>query len=354
MSDLNEQLLPCPFCGGADHHIETMSVQPDDFHDAHVECGTCEAHGRRAYSLEGWLSSKDEAKAEAVIAWNRRAPAAAPAPVAAISDAIAAYRPGTWFDARTIDEMQAFYMSRLPAIREAAKEHGYAIGLHGSARRDFDLLAMPWREGAADRDTLAHAIADAACGILREGAYDWEAKPAGRVATSIPICWTAHDNPDFDGMISAGHIDLSLIDAALAAVPAAATIVQAEPVAWACPLNERHETMEKPDVAWGAECDWDEQYKPFPLYAAPTASTADAKDAASMRGHREPFYLMANCRRLLTHPRWKAAPNWVIAMELFATGSTSAWEICREAGIDGDAKTVERAAIATSADEVKS
>lgn len=41
------------------------------------------------------------------------------------------YTPGTWFKARTVDEMQAFFNSRLPAIREAAKECGYAIGVHG-------------------------------------------------------------------------------------------------------------------------------------------------------------------------------------------------------------------------------
>jgi hypothetical protein len=129
-------------------------------------------------------------------------------------EAIDSYEPGHWFEARTIDEMQAFYLSRLPAIRAAAHEHGYAIGLHGSTRRDFDLMAMQWRDGASDKDSLARAIADAACGIRREGSYDWEKKPSGRVATSMPVCWTDHGNPDFDNMVSAGHIDLSIMDAA--------------------------------------------------------------------------------------------------------------------------------------------
>lgn len=53
-------------------------------------------------------------------------------------------------------------------------------------------------------------------------------------------------------------------------------------------------------------------------------------------GHREPYYLLKNCRRLLPRTKWNSKPNWVIAMELFATGSTSAREICREAGIDPD------------------
>ena len=111
----------------------------------------------------------------------------------------------------SIDQMQAFYMSRLPAIREAAKEHGYALGLHGSARRDFDLMAMPWRDGCSNRETLAHAVAQAACGIDLNGEYQWEKKPNGRWAVSMCICWTDHSE-QFKGMISVGHIDLSVME----------------------------------------------------------------------------------------------------------------------------------------------
>jgi len=119
------------------------------------------------------------------------------------------FKPGSWTDIPTVDDLERFYLSRLPAIREAAQALGYAIGLHGSCRRDLDLIAAPWRDGAADADTLAHAVAQAACGIDRAGAYDWEQKPAGRVATSIPICW-----PAWHGQAGAGHIDLSVMPAA--------------------------------------------------------------------------------------------------------------------------------------------
>jgi hypothetical protein len=111
----------------------------------------------------------------------------------------------SWYKATTLDEMEAFYWFVLPRIRYSAYLAGYAIGVHGSCRRDFDLMAMPWREGYSDVDTLAHAIAIAACGITRDGPYQWEQKPAGRIATSIPICWTSWHN-----MIGAGHIDLSV------------------------------------------------------------------------------------------------------------------------------------------------
>lgn len=116
------------------------------------------------------------------------------------------FKAGTWIDIPTVDDLTRFYLSRLPAIREAAEAHGYAIGVHGSLQRDFDLIAAPWRDGASDAETLAHAVAQAACGIDRAGAYDWEQKPAGRLATSIPICW-----PAWHGQTGAGHIDLSVM-----------------------------------------------------------------------------------------------------------------------------------------------
>lgn len=115
-------------------------------------------------------------------------------------------KPVSWVEIPTVDALETFYLSRLPAIRAAAHALGYAIGLHGSCRRDLDLIAAPWRDGAADADTLAHAVAQAACGIDRAGSYDWEQKPAGRLATSIPICW-----PAWHGQVGAGHIDLSVM-----------------------------------------------------------------------------------------------------------------------------------------------
>jgi len=121
------------------------------------------------------------------------------------------FKLGSWLEVQTLDEMEAFYISRLPAIREAARTHGYAIGVHGSMRRDLDLIAMQWRDNPSDKDTLAHAIAAAACGISRNGRYQWEKKPCGRFAVSLPICVTNCSNPNFDKP-SIGHIDLSVIE----------------------------------------------------------------------------------------------------------------------------------------------
>lgn len=116
------------------------------------------------------------------------------------------YIPGTWFEVPTRDVLEKFFQSRLPAIREAARALGYALGVHGSMRRDFDLIATPWVDEYSTPDALAHAIANAACGITRQGNYDWEVKPHTRIATSIPVCW-----PQWYGEPGCGHIDLSVV-----------------------------------------------------------------------------------------------------------------------------------------------
>lgn len=52
---------------------------------------------------------------------------------------------------------------------------------------------------------------------------------------------------------------------------------------------------------------------------------------------KTPRQILAAVRRLM--PRNKQ-PNWALAMEVFCVGSTYGYRICREAGIDPDAKTL--------------
>ena len=57
--------------------------------------------------------------------------------------------------------------------------------------------------------------------------------------------------------------------------------------------------------------------------------------------HFTPFYLLSNCRRLAA-PEYLRKPNWALACDLFAVGSTTARRICREAGIDPEATEVRK------------
>lgn len=90
-----------------------------------------------------------------------------------------------------------YYLQLLPIIREAARRHGYAIGIHGSLERDFDLIAAPWQEIVSSPDVLAIAVKGAVNGVFNENA-DKEGrtghrldnptrKPHGRLAWSIQI-----------------------------------------------------------------------------------------------------------------------------------------------------------------------
>lgn len=50
--------------------------------------------------------------------------------------------------------------------------------------------------------------------------------------------------------------------------------------------------------------------------------------------------VVANVRRLMPKIWSKRHPNWVAVMEIFATGSGRAWQMCEQAGIDPEAHEV--------------
>ncbi len=55
-----------------------------------------------------------------------------------------------------------------------------------------------------------------------------------------------------------------------------------------------------------------------------------------------PFYILSNVRRILSRAYNKRTPNWVLACEVFAVGSTSAMRICKEAEIDPSGYTIKK------------
>lgn len=77
----------------------------------------------------------------------------------------------------------------LPAVRAVAREHGYAIGLHGSMARDLDLIAVPWVDNAAPAEVLVDAVMKAVGGQFAPRDLGFERNPAyrphGRRAWSI-------------------------------------------------------------------------------------------------------------------------------------------------------------------------
>ena len=64
------------------------------------------------------------------------------------------------------------YAQLLPRIRAVGKQLGYAIAIHGSMQRDFDLLATPWVPEAASAEELVAAIAVEVGGFVVGGGED--------------------------------------------------------------------------------------------------------------------------------------------------------------------------------------
>lgn len=71
------------------------------------------------------------------------------------------------------------YAASLPYLQHLAREHGYAMAVHGSMRTDLDLVAVPWVEDARPAEELVEAIRDHVGGHFesREG---WEKCPGYR------------------------------------------------------------------------------------------------------------------------------------------------------------------------------
>lgn len=74
------------------------------------------------------------------------------------------------------------YCSLYPALAEIARKHGYAMAIHGSMARDFDLICVPWTEKPSqpqvvvDEFTSTFAMTDVTSPDIR---------PHGRMVYSI-------------------------------------------------------------------------------------------------------------------------------------------------------------------------
>lgn len=98
--------------------------------------------------------------------------------------------------------MAKAYAKLIRPLRSRAKELGYAIGVHGSLKRDIDLIACPWAEEAVDAECLAEELRLETERVIGFAVYGNDgpfprSKPFGRRG------WTIH----FNGT----YIDLSVM-----------------------------------------------------------------------------------------------------------------------------------------------
>ena len=87
------------------------------------------------------------------------------------------------------------YVGLYPILAEVACDHCYALAVHGTLQRDFDLVAVPWVNEATDRESLIRAIAarigftmDSAISVDRlfEEPYT-SSQPHGRRSWALPL-----------------------------------------------------------------------------------------------------------------------------------------------------------------------
>lgn len=81
------------------------------------------------------------------------------------------------------------FVRNIELLRQCARNHGYALAVHGTLLRDVDLIAVPWHGKASPR----RALLDAIVGILKavygkrkvSATTRGTRKPLGRIAYSI-------------------------------------------------------------------------------------------------------------------------------------------------------------------------
>lgn len=80
----------------------------------------------------------------------------------------------------------AVYAAALyPDLCSIFHRHGYALAVHGSLARDFDLIAIPWVETGVSSPGAVLAEITREFAIRLIGSY--EVKPHGRLAQTISV-----------------------------------------------------------------------------------------------------------------------------------------------------------------------
>lgn len=78
------------------------------------------------------------------------------------------------------------YAAMYPELVKIAREYGYALAIHGSLQRDFDLVAIPWVAFPGLSKDMLDAITKHFClEIIGEPTQ----KPHGRIAYILSVGW---------------------------------------------------------------------------------------------------------------------------------------------------------------------
>ena len=77
------------------------------------------------------------------------------------------------------------YCAIYPDLAEITRSHGYALSIHGSLSRDFDLICIPWIDNPSDPSIVIDSICKSFA--IKEVGKATQ-KLHGRVAHTLSIC----------------------------------------------------------------------------------------------------------------------------------------------------------------------
>lgn len=104
----------------------------------------------------------------------------------------------------TPEQFQQIYTAALPKLRATARAAGYALAVHGSMRRDLDLIAIPWVTSYVPARDLAQRLAHTIGGSI-----NWDGERIGKPChrQGWIIRW------DLQTLLDIGHlyIDLNVV-----------------------------------------------------------------------------------------------------------------------------------------------
>jgi hypothetical protein len=86
----------------------------------------------------------------------------------------------------------AYVTGIYPALAGEARRLGYALALHGSLTRDFDVVAVPWSESAVPAQELVANLAQLFDLTPMHPLDQPVRKPHGRLTWVLPLWWGAH------------------------------------------------------------------------------------------------------------------------------------------------------------------
>lgn len=83
--------------------------------------------------------------------------------------------------------MAPIYCSLYPELAKHARKHGYALSVHGSVNRDFDLVMIPWAEKVSEPDEVIKTLIEDFKFYQQD--TNKKVKNHGRIAYTVCISW---------------------------------------------------------------------------------------------------------------------------------------------------------------------